>query len=345
MACNIELALAALLSPARDESALAPLLVNIDWEQLIARASSEAVLPSLSAQITEPALGAYIPTEISDCLAAITERNTERNTQVLAELREIGAALNQAGIEPVVLKGLAYMLTGTYRDLGARYLSDLDLLIPVGQLETAAKVLDCVGYRWDRGDLIAPFRHHLPSLFQQGRMPVELHRSVGLGICNRLLPAEEIVAASCVVDWNGVRLRIPSADHLVTHLIIHSQLVDPYFARIWPPIRALYDLVLLKRRFEDEINWLAVAERFRSHGHYSTFALHLVQAEQTLAAARPISLDVDPLTRAKWKRQRLLQRYPRLRYLDPFFIWSSAVSRRSRLLRSTLRNGGLPKLP
>ena len=301
--------------------------------------STELVLPALHERIATLNLAAHLPTDIENCLSAVAELNRERNSEILYQLREIAAALNRAGIEPVVLKGLAYLLTGTYSDAAARYLSDIDLLVPKAQLRSAVEVLQGYGYQPDETDPVASFRHHLPTFSRAGSLPVELHHSVGLGVCQKILPAEELIHNSSLMTWNGVRVRIPSPDHLVTHLIIHSQLVHPYVERIWPPLRALYDLASLERRFETSIGWAEIAQRFQSRRQYATFFLHLLQAEQSLGT--PLQLAVSMLwsERLRWSRRQLLRRFPKLRFVDPLFLFYSVVSRRARVVKRMILSG------
>jgi len=62
--------------------------------------------------------------------------------------RELGAALTQlsaAGISTLVVKGAA-LSVACYRDLGARPMSDADVLVPVAQAQRAAQVLCAAGW-------------------------------------------------------------------------------------------------------------------------------------------------------------------------------------------------------
>lgn len=317
---------------------------DFDWESLIARASKEAVLPALHHRLAEKTqLPSHVSPEVLNCLVVVAELNRERNAQILSQLREVSEALNTDGLQPVVLKGLAYLLAGAYDDPADRYLADIDILVPQAHVRTAVKALERIGYQRDEDDLIDGFRHH-ETVYRAGSLPVELHHSIGLGVCNKLLPASEIVAASSLIEWRGVQLRLPSPDHLVTHLIAHSQLVHPYRERIWPPLRALVDLSVLQQRFAASLDWSFIEHRFRSQAQYTTLALHLLQAQQSLAIHPPIHVSLSWSARLRWQRRQFLRRIPVLRFLDPLFVASAAAGRRSRILRNMLLSGGCKRL-
>ena len=300
-----------------------------DWDEFMRLAAYEAVLPALFSSIKT-----QLPTEIAEPLEAVSLLNLERNEHILNQAHEVIRRLNDAGIEPVALKGLALLFAGVFPDPAVRYLCDVDFLIPEHQLATAIEVLAQAGYTPDVSDALAKFRHHAPQMQRLGFIPVELHRSIGLGLPGQILPALELLAASRPIDFKGARLRIPSPEHLVTHLILHSQVRHPYRERIWPPLRAMYDLVSLNRRFAADLNWPSIERAFRSGGQLATLQLHLLQVEQTLGMPRPIPIRLTPLTRLRWMRRRLLTRYPALRLIDPSYVLMSTLSRRYRLLRS-----------
>lgn len=68
-----------------------------------------------------------------------------RNQLLLAELRELLAALHGAGIEVMLLKGAA-LIERYYRDPGLRPMSDLDLMVPLAAMDAACAVLTRLGW-------------------------------------------------------------------------------------------------------------------------------------------------------------------------------------------------------
>jgi hypothetical protein len=226
--------------------------------------------------------------------------------------------------------------------LGSRYLADIDLAIPESQMPAAQAALLEAGYEPEAHDAMARFRHHhVPLRKPDGGVSFELHHSLALGKAARqLLTIPEMLDASTVLTWRDVQLRIPSPEHLVTHLILHSQIRHPYSERIWPPLRAMYDLLLLNSRFASAILWSSIDQRFHSARQRSTLYLHLLQVEQTLGMSRPLPVNLTPFEKLRWFRRRVLNRWPTVRFFDPAYLILATLSRRFRLLQSILDTPG-----
>jgi len=309
---------------------------DLNWGDLIPIAEEERILPALYARLQEIGISSLLPAEVVNFLSAVEELNLERNRAIFAELATVAALLNEAGIEPVLLKGAAYCLTGVYSNPATRYLMDVDLLISEAELSKGTEVLMQNGFDWDRSDRLGRFRHHHPPLRRPGGVSFELHHSLGMGICRSLLPASEVLEQAVRHDFDGARVRVPSPDHLMVHLIMHSQFQHPYNERIWTPLRAMYDLVLVKRRFENEIDWSSVEHRFRSAGASGVLAMHLLQVRDVLGEEPPFPIRLNGLTYLRWLRRRLLRALPAVRFLDPIYMYSTVLVRRLQLLRSAL---------
>lgn len=312
-----------------------------NWERLFQTASNEALLPLLYSQFKSLDLLNLIPTDIADFLQAVETANRERNQAIIDELKAAVTLLNEVGIQPVLLKGLAYLKTAVYEDPGTRYLIDIDLLVPKEQQQAAGKVLVQNGWVANNIGPFSDFRHHSPPLRRPGSISIEIHHSLGIGVCERVLPAREVIERSSVIDLDGLCVRIPAGDDLLTHLIMHSQIQHTYDQRIWTPIRAMFDLLLLDRCFGPSLHWESVADRFSAAGQYGVFALHLLQVEDSLGLALPLCIELNPFLRFCWYRRKTLQRHAKLRYFDPSYMLSMALSHRLRQLRKLLetRNG------
>jgi hypothetical protein len=314
-----------------------------DWEGLIRAASRELVLPALSRCFRR--IGVEPPPEVAEFLATVEDLNSSRNIRILEEMWTIASILNGLGIEPVALKGAAFLLAGVYPEPGCRYLCDLDLLVSQSDLRAAAEALERDGYRQDGRDAMARFRHHYPQLQRPsaegaGSAPVELHHSLGHGVSRRILSGGEMMRGSQLVEWKGVRIRVPSPEHLATHLILHSQVHHCYSERIWPPIRAMYDLAVLDRHFGPRLDWADVERRFQSCGQRSTLLLHLLQVRKTLGMPLPFAFDLGWIGRAQWMRRQALNRWPALRMADPVYLASATLSRRIQFLTSIVSAPG-----
>lgn len=310
---------------------------NWGWERLFAAAAHEAVLPALHGCTRELGLSDSLPSQVVEFLSHVEALNGERNEAILRELRLAARLLNQSGIQPVLLKGVAYLLSGVFDTPAARYLVDVDLLIPDPQIEQAVQVLQQNCFEADDNDPFARFRHHHPPLRRPGAIHFELHRTLAVGSAGSLLPVGEVLTAAKTVDLEGATVRVPCPEHMMTHLIVHSQLQHAYNERIWPPLRAMWDLVRLQRRFAGEIDWSRIERRFNAAGQRPTFILHVLRVQEALGFTPPFAVGMTPGLRLRWQRRQLLRRFPALRYFDPVYMFSTVLSRRLSMLVRVLR--------
>ena len=281
-----------------------------DWDKTVQVAAREQILPALYTKLP-------CPSEILDFLDAIHELNAERNRQLLGEIETLASLLNEAGIEPVLLKGSAYLVTGVYSDFGDRFLQDIDFLTSPLQSAQAFETIQRSGYEPYVPNPVALVYHHHPMLTQTHCIPVEVHHSLGLGASGTFLTADEIVNGSIPFRLGQATVRVPSPEHLMAHLILHSQMQFGSYDRIWPSLRAMLDLVLLERRFT--IAWDVIRSRFRFHGKTALLNLHLMQVEKAMGVPPPFPISGRGI---RWWYRQALWRKPTLRYLDPIYNFS-----------------------
>jgi hypothetical protein len=312
---------------------------DTDWDQFAAKAAASMILPAL--QTSQSAGDGNVPAKISGLIAAAHDLNTARNRIALAQVQEFTAALNSVGIEPVALKGLANLLTGIYPSLGARYLADLDLLVVPDQVSAAVSVFESLGYAAQPSHSVEfHIGHTYPPLTRPLGVEVDLHRTTGLGICSSFLPASEVFRYASAYDLDGATIRIPSAQHLVMHHIMHSQMHDVYRERVAPSLRTLYDFFLLNNHFRTALDWVPIERHFRQNGQYATFALYLLEAESSMGVKPPLPLTLTPAIRLRRWRRELLQKWPQLRLVDPVYYFFAGFQPRTRRLREILSQPG-----
>lgn len=297
-----------------------------DWLRLLEIASREGVLPAMHTRLACPA-------EISDFFDAIHELNAIRNRQLLRELEALGLLLNAAGIEPVLLKGSAYLVSGVYSDPADRWNQDIDLLLDPRESHDGFEIISRSGYTAQVAKQTAFGRHHHPVLTKDGCIPVEVHHSLGLGRCGRFLTAEELIHSSTRLQIGGATVRVPSAEHLMTHLIMHSQMHHGSYDRVWPSLRAMVDVLSVSRRFT--IPWEAIRRRFEFHNQGTLLTLHLKQVEKVLDFASPFPLSSGNI---RWKYRQALWRTPALRYFDPSYLFSRVLLDKLQVSRRLLKD-------
>jgi hypothetical protein len=322
-----------------------------NWDALIARAAREQVLGALAGRIRELSerlpTPIVVPQDVQEALDAMAEMNRARNKWILSELRTIAGFLNERGIEPVVLKGAAALLSGVYEDLADRYLADLDLLIREGDFEAAIEAFRENGFRCEETNPIElAVGHAYPAMYRENSPEVDVHRYIGLGICRKVLPVSEVWERSVLVTaeapwaehcsfvqgsaFHSVRVRVPRAEHQVIHNILHAQVHDRYRERIWPSLRTFYELERIRQRFRPVLDWVSVRRRFLRHGIVAPMELHLGDAAKVAGFLFPYSRRISALTRLRRAHRKALRGAPRARYIDPIYVVQSAFLQRMR---------------
>jgi hypothetical protein len=159
-------------------------------EIVIQNSRSEASLAAMSNWIIQQDLVALISYRLAglqsckplnQILQPIAYRDVGANIVIAQQIAEIAACLKSAGIEPVVLKGIALAAT-VYPVPEWRNMSDIDLLLDRVHIPDAVRLLATLGYQeqdvptWRRSVIELAYRHH-PRLeaSRPSRVGIELH--------------------------------------------------------------------------------------------------------------------------------------------------------------------------
>jgi hypothetical protein len=222
-------------------------------------------------------------------------------------------AFEQAGIDVVVLKGLA-LIARFYRDPGVRPMGDVDVLVPPSDAERASDL--SVGLGWNPRYRVTPafrrVKHAAPFEHRMG-LACDIHWRVfeeaGVGRAD-----DEFRAAAEPVVFQGARLRVLSPTDQLLHTCGHAAKWAPL-----PAIRWVADAVLILR--EGPIDW----PRFLAHAVRRRFILRVRQMlgylRKTLDVAIPRWVEVElarspvsPLERLEYRirsrEHRLLGELP-----------------------------------
>lgn len=146
-----------------------------------------------------------------------------RGLRVDEEIRAVAEMLRDGGIRFAVIKGPARRIAAElYPYADARSTSDVDLLVPEAQGREAWQILVDRGY--ERATEPEPWQadhFHLPPLWNQRRVAVELHTSTAPW----LTPSESWERESTDCDTarqDGIEFEIASATELLWHGMAHA---------------------------------------------------------------------------------------------------------------------------
>jgi hypothetical protein len=285
----------------------------VDWPELVRLVARHKVAPLVERSGWLEQAGAP-----ADARAAVADRaraHTVKTLRTLALQHEVLAALTDAGLEHLVLKGLVVAVDG-YADPFARHAGDLDLLVRPDGVARAVRVLEDRGFAWygwrgpeeedrpppGRDVLARPERH--PLLRDVTLMRDDLHVELHWRLFEnpRLMPVDPgWLAAPRMVDLQrGAVPAMPRAAHF-TYVLVHGS------RHQWSWMKWLADVAALAVRRQELVRLDALAAA--SAGHERSVATGLLVAEATFGPFLP----------------------------SPTRAWASGVTGARPLVRSSLR--------
>jgi hypothetical protein len=189
----------------------------------------------------------------------------KRHARIDALLRRVDAAIREAGVAAIALKGAALHAIGLYA-AGDRPMADIDLLVRPADAKRTARMLEVLGFyessaTWKERVFI-PIEGHTPPGFGEhstNDLKIELHER----ICERLpwhiTDVSEIVFP--LTPHPGLN-SYPSNASLMTHLLLHAA-----GSMAFQSLRLLHlhDLAQLSSRMTKE-DWNTVVKWSRDRG-------------------------------------------------------------------------------
>ena len=300
---------------------------GINWEGVVELASRELVTPTLHQTLRDKGLLAALPGEVRDYLEVVHGLNAERNRRIADQMVEITAALNRAGVEPALLKGIAHLFAGLHGDPAARIIGDIDLLVSREQIDRAAAALEGIGYRAAGiEDMSYTEHHHRPPLMQTDAVAlVELHTEPLFPAFGGLMSAQDVIGAARPLAIAGQHAWLPSTTHQIVLNIAHTQLSDRHYWSGQVSLRALIDLVRLLAQSDAASVWPDVLDAFVRGGHGAACRAYLMLAERLFGQAAPPGLRRSLAARLACSRVELQRRSPRLMALGASYGFYRAM--------------------
>ena len=309
-----------------------------DWPAIVRVADRHHVLSALAPALVELGLLNRLPLEVADLLVFVHQANTARNDKLRTSMLEALQALDEVGIEPVLLKGAVRLMDGLYRDPGVRLMADLDLLAPEGRAEEAQRRLVGLGYTEQLNG--PPHHHHLPSLIHVSTgVQIEIHHRVLLEPVGALLGMKEIYDSARLLDVAGRRVLVPDPINQLLHMILHDQVANRGLRHGRISLRVLLEARLLLCQMDDgEVRQVLDRLNVKNLRRAGSVFLTAVDA---LFGGVPKSLSGDGIDRLMVRRAVWQQRIPRLLAAQRHLIYLSALLLRLRhsWARQRLRNG------
>ncbi len=197
--------------------------------------------------------------DILPLLETFEVRNRDVNKAAAQAALQTANLLQQQGIEPVFLKGLAFILEAG-DNAPWRLISDIDVLIPTTDGPDAINALRNAGYATggDEAAYSPALHHHLvPMIVPITGLSVELHTRVCREQYVRM-PAETILKRSVQITSGGSELNIASPADRAVHLVVHAQISNMGYRARQLNLRDCLDLVRLSQMHQ--LDWQQIVD-------------------------------------------------------------------------------------
>jgi hypothetical protein len=194
------------------------------WDRVLAIASAGSVAETVWSGASLRAVEGEIPEPVRTAFQEAHAGATARNALLLSEAAEVQAAFAAAGIESVILKGPG-LLVAHYPDIGARHVSDVDILVRWADSDRADGAVRALGGKPKVGLLIpmeqgeGGHRHLTPLVTPRGVI-IEIHTRLP-GAASSDATVGELIGRSRDVSWQMRALRIPSEPDLAAMICLH----------------------------------------------------------------------------------------------------------------------------
>jgi len=272
--------------PETERARIAGLLDQpVDWSQLANLAGLHGVVALVRHNLLVLHAHERVP---FDPWEHIQQAAAQISFDAMLQLRTLGrivAALQAAGIVPIVLKGYA-LASLLYADPMLRPAADIDLLVQRIEVERAWAILEPLG-------LLPPSKEHAEY---------QLAKSYHLSLLGDSVPGKPVLlelhwalesrglfsldlerwrAHSVPFEVEGVPALRFSPEDMLLHLALHMR------KHRYVGLRWLCDVAELLRRFQATLNWPYVLETARQSGLKTLLHTTLVLAQETLEAPVP----------------------------------------------------------
>lgn len=198
-----------------------------------------------------PELADAVPDDLVVYFSEMRQANQRRNQSIRAQLADIDGTFRQAGLTGVALKGAAELLAPLHPDPAARFLSDLDILLPAADLQRAVVLFQDQGaVSQEEDEINQRGHHHLEPLWhREWPVPLELHRGFGPDAARGILPADAVAREARATGLSA--LCVPSPAHRLAHAVLHAQISPPRYHERALSLRDLVEVEAMMRHLTE----------------------------------------------------------------------------------------------
>ena len=273
-----------------------------DWDAIVTLASHSLTIPAL--KIFSDRFPALVPDDAKSYINTMYTSNLRRNEKLVEQIAEAAAVLNEAGIQPTLLKGAARLVQKTGEHLGTRITWDLDILVAPDEAERSFAALKQFGYTVRALAPSSSSHWHSTLIRVNEAACIDLHvRPPGY----QYFP-EAYRLDSEIMKCGGALVAVPRPIAQALILIIHDQLHDADYLLGRISLRHLVDLRELVHS-PAGIDWGQLEAHFSTPFLKRAFDTQLVSLWSLLDVDIPGTIRRRAIPRFQhWRRMQQLSR-------------------------------------
>ncbi|MEE9339650.1 MAG: nucleotidyltransferase family protein [Methylococcaceae bacterium] len=280
---------------------------DFDWESVIYCSGGHLVTPALWFSLKKKGILPLLNQEAKNYLELIYDLNLTRNENITKQLLTLLPDLNAAGIEPLLLKGVASLFGDLYESPGIRVLGDMDILLPEEKLTIATKILLDHGYSYTPGlhQEIVKEHRHLPAFVNDDYpVAIEIHRYPVAQKYTGWVNYESAYKGSSKILLGAGTVVLPSPEFRLLHNFCHCQLGDRAYKIGYINARQMLEWVTLRDKYEKEFDWVSIQERVAKNDSIASWGGYFLAVERYFSQAMIPNTEVPLLARFFMLRQQ-----------------------------------------
>ena len=224
----------------------------------------------------------------------------------------------------MLLKGAIRLVDALYPEPGWRAMRDLDILVPESGFGDAVGALGNAGYMLARA--IEPARKEALVRREGCSLPLEVHRELFVTTRRqRLLRGSEVIADLRPATIDGARVRLPSTEHQLVHLIGHSQIGHRGHAYGRIMLRDRLEAAALLHWLPESVDWQTVFSRFEAAGYRRPLLVFLLSLGDGGFYSMPVPGRTDLLTAIHQRRIALQARSAAMTRVSLQTVWYAVL--------------------
>ncbi len=227
---NVRRAISSCLSYRDGAAAVSAAVDAVGWATVIEHAQVLRLGPAVVSRLRDKRAVPLIPAvtlpngmqTVTASLEQIWRNHVARRDVLRDRLTELVAAVNGAGLRPILLKGARSLAAG---DPAWRTMRDLDLLLPGNEATEAYRVALDLGYRPDEKSTEKASGHHLPPLFRDD-MPgwIEIHQRAATHRAEQPVPTGLLQTMTTEVAIGTASALILTPPAHTMHALVHHHI-------------------------------------------------------------------------------------------------------------------------